>query len=117
QELDFVGRYLELEHARFGERLSATIEADPTVTGAFVPRLVLQPLVENALRHGIEPFPDAGRIEVRASRAGEMLSLEVRDTGAGAGSSRRPSTRIGLANTRARLLQLYGHQHELALTT
>lgn len=116
QELDFVGRYLELEQARFGERLSATIEADPTVTGAFVPRLVLQPLVENALRHGIEPFPDAGRIEVRASRAGEMLSLEVRDTGAGAGSA-RPSMHMGLANTRARLEQLYGEKHELALST
>jgi two-component system, LytTR family, sensor kinase len=116
QELDFVGRYLELEQARFGERLSATIEADPAVTGAFVPRLVLQPLVENALRHGIEPFPDAGRIEVRASRAGEMLSLEVRDTGAGGGSA-RPSTHTGLANTRARLEQLYGEKHELALST
>jgi two-component system, LytTR family, sensor kinase len=116
QELEFVGRYLELEQARFGERLSARIEADPAVTAAFVPRLVLQPLVENALRHGIEPSPDAGRIEVRASRSGDMLELEVRDSGTGAGSS-QPSTRTGLANMRARLEQLYGDRHELALTS
>src|SRR5205085_8718392 len=70
QELDLVGRYLELEQARFGERLSATIEADPGVTGAFVPRLVLPPLVENGLRHGTGPLPRPGRLEVRASRNG-----------------------------------------------
>jgi LytS/YehU family sensor histidine kinase len=116
QELDFVGRYLELEQARFGERLSARIDADPAVMSALVPRLVLQPLVENALRHGIELSPDPGRVEVRATRDGEMLELEVRDTGARGGSS-TPSTRIGLANTRARLVQLYGERQQLALTT
>jgi two-component system, LytTR family, sensor kinase len=116
QELDFVGRYLELEHARFGERLSSSIEADPDVMTALVPRLVLQPLVENAVRHGIEPSAQPGRVEVRAARHGDMLELEVRDTGArgGAGS---PSTRIGLSNTRARLEQLYGDRQELALAT
>jgi two-component system LytT family sensor kinase len=116
QELEFVGRYLELEQARFGDRLSAHIEADPAVTAAFVPRLVLQPLVENALRHGIEPSPDPGRIEVRASRSGDMLELEVRDSGAG-GASARPSTHTGLANTRARLEQLYGDRQKLALSS
>jgi two-component system, LytTR family, sensor kinase len=116
QELDFVGRYLELEQARFGDRLSARIEADPTVLDALVPRLVLQPLVENALRHGIEPSADPGRVEVRAARIGEMLELEVRNTGSRGGSP-TPSTRIGLANTRARLAQLYGDRQQLALTT
>jgi len=116
QELEFVGRYLELEQVRFGDRLSARIEVDPAVTVAFVPRLVLQPLVENALRHGIEPSSDPGRIEVRASRSGDMLELEVRDSGAGGGSS-QPSTRTGLANTRARLEQLYGDRHELVLSS
>ena len=116
QELDFVGRYLELEQARFGERLCARIDADPSVMTALVPRLVLQPLVENAVRHGIEPSSEPGRVEVRAARSGEMLALEVRDTGARGGSS-TPSTRVGLANTRARLLQLYGDRQELALTT
>jgi two-component system, LytTR family, sensor kinase len=116
QELDFVGRYLELEQARFGDRLSARIDADPGVMTALVPRLVLQPLVENALRHAIEPSPDPGRVEVRAARSGEMLELEVRDTGARGGTS-TSSTRIGLANTRARLEQLYGERQQLALTT
>ncbi|MFL5311076.1 MAG: sensor histidine kinase [Myxococcales bacterium] len=116
QELDFVGRYLELEQARFGERLSARIDADPAVMNALVPRLVLQPLVENALRHGIEPSPVPGRVEVRAARSGEMLELEVRDTGARGGRA-TSSTRIGLANTRARLVQLYGERQQLALTT
>jgi LytS/YehU family sensor histidine kinase len=116
QELDFVGRYLELEQARFGERLSSRIDADPSVMNALVPRLVLQPLVENALRHGIEPSTQPGRVEVRAARSGAMLELEVRDTGAGGGSA-TPSMRLGLANTRARLAQLYGDDHELALTT
>jgi hypothetical protein len=115
QELDFVGRYLELERARFGDRLSSRIDADPAVMNALVPRLVLQPLVENALRHGIEPSPDPGHVEVRAVRSGEMLELEVRDSGARGGTS--TSTRIGLANTRARLEQLYGERQQLALTT
>lgn len=116
QELDFVGRYLELEQARFGDRLSSRIEADASLMRALVPRLVLQPLVENALRHGIEPSQAPGRVEVRAARSGEMLELEVRDSGA-RGNRSEPSTRIGLANTRARLLQLYGDKQELALTT
>jgi two-component system LytT family sensor kinase len=116
QELDFVGRYLELEQARFGERLASSIEADPDAMSAVVPRLVLQPLVENALRHGIEPSAEPGRVEVRAARRGDMLELEVRDTGARGGAS-SPSTRLGLSNTRARLEQLYGDRQELALAT
>jgi len=116
QELDFVSRYLELEQARFGEKLSSRIDADPAVMTALVPRLVLQPLVENALRHGIEPSPDPGRVEIRAVRSGDMLELEVRDTGARGGTS-ASSMRIGLANTRARLEQLYGERQQLHLTT
>ena len=116
QELDFVGRYLELEQARFGDRLSSRIDVDPAVLEALVPRLVLQPLVENALRHGIEPCRDPGRVEVRAARAGEMLEMEVRDTGAGAREPSAASTHIGLANTRARLEQMYGARQQLALT-
>jgi len=115
QEFDFVGRYLELERLRFGERLSTSIEADPAASDALVPRLVLQPLVENAVRHGIEPSHHPGRVEVRASRRGDMLELEVRDSGTG-GDVSAPSTHIGLANTRARLQQLYGDRHQLALS-
>ena len=115
QELDFVERYLELEQARFGARLSTRIDADAAVLNALVPRLLLQPLVENALRHGIEPSPEPGRVEIRAARSGRMLELTVRDTGDGHGNG-APSTCIGLANTRARLLQLYGDRQELALS-
>ena len=116
QELDFVNRYLELEQARFGAKLSSRIDADPGVMNALVPRLVLQPLVENALRHGIEPSSEPGRVEVRATRSGEMLELEVRDSGTGVQAPSGTSTRIGLANTRARLAHLYGERQELALT-
>ncbi|HWE23523.1 MAG TPA: histidine kinase [Myxococcales bacterium] len=116
QEFDFVGRYLELEQLRFGDRLSTRIEAEPGAMEALVPRLVLQPLVENALRHGIEPSPYPGRVEVRAARRGDMLELEVRDSGARGGTS-SPSMQIGLKNTRARLQQLYGDRQELALST
>jgi two-component system, LytTR family, sensor kinase len=116
QELDFVNRYLELEQARFGERLSAHVEADPAAMNALVPRLVLQPLVENAVRHGIEPSPYPGRVEVRVARRGETVELEVRNTGSNGGTS-PPSTRLGLANTRARLEQLYGDRQQLALIT
>jgi hypothetical protein len=115
QEFEFVGRYLELEQLRFGDRLSTRIEAEPAALDALVPRLVLQPLVENALRHGIEPSPDPGRVEVRAARRGDMLELEVRDTGARGGTS-APSLHIGLANTRARLQQLYGDRQQLDLS-
>jgi two-component system LytT family sensor kinase len=114
QELDFVSRYLELERARFGDRLETRVEAEPEVLEALVPRLVLQPLVENALRHGIEPSARPGRVEVHAARSGGMLRLEVHDTGAG-GARAAPSTRVGLTHTRARLTQLYGDCHELEL--
>jgi LytS/YehU family sensor histidine kinase len=72
--------------------------------------------VENALRHGIEPSRGPGRVEVRAARSGEMLELEVRDTSSGEQAQPSESTRIGLANTRARLEQLYGERQQLALT-
>jgi two-component system LytT family sensor kinase len=116
QEFDFVGRYLELERFRFGDKLSTSIEAEPAVLDALVPRLVLQPLVENAVRHGIEPSPYPGRVEVRAARRGDMLELEVRDSGARGGTA-TPSMQLGLKNTRARLQQLYGDRQELALST
>jgi len=112
QELEFVGRYLELEQARFGERLSSRIEADPSAMGALVPRLLLQPLVENALRFAIEPSPDPGRVEVRAMRSGETLEVEVRDSG-GPGSRSTPDE--SLATTQARLEQMYGGRQQLAL--
>ncbi len=113
EELDFLGRYLEIERTRFGDRLSMRSEIDPTARKALVPNLVLQPLVENAIKHGIEPRAARGEILLRARvESGELL-LEVGDNGRG--PTDRTSTRegIGLSNTRARLHQLYGDAQSL----
>ncbi len=117
RELELLKRYLELEQIRFGDRLNVRIEASPDTLEAQVPNLIMQPLVENAIRHGIEPHARQGRIELRAQRNGDELTLEVRDNGDGlpAGSPQRNG--VGLSNTRARLKTLYGDAHELEMRT
>jgi signal transduction histidine kinase len=118
QELDFVGRYLEIQQARFGGRLAVALDIEPGTLEARVPALVLQPLVENAIRHGVAPRPAGGRVEVRARRRDDALHLEVRDDGPGLpppGADGRPEG-VGLANTRARLRHLYGPGHRLELS-
>ena len=106
QELDFIHGYLEIERVRFRERLHFTIEADPETLDAAVPQLVLQPLVENAIRHGVAPRERGGRLIVGARRSADQLCLLVRDDGAGLGG--QLSDGVGIANTRQRLQQLYG---------
>ncbi len=115
QELDFLKRYLELEQIRFGNRLSVEIDAAPDTLDAQVPNLILQPLVENAIRHGIEPHARPGRIELHAERQGTRLALEVRDNGGGLPEKGAPVEGVGLSNTRARLKALYGEAQEFAL--
>jgi LytS/YehU family sensor histidine kinase len=117
QELDFIKPYLEIEQARLGPRLKVEFQIDPGVLRALVPNLILQPLVENAVRHGIAPRAKPGRIEVRARRAGDALRLEVWDDGPGMPPAQPADCRqgIGLPNTRARLEQLYGAAHRLEL--
>jgi two-component system, LytTR family, sensor kinase len=112
QELTFLERYLEIEKTRFGERLTLSMKIDPGTLRAQVPNLVLQPLVENAIRHGIEPHAKPGRIEICATREREMLKFEIRDNGAGLTTSHLEEG-VGLSNTRARLEQLYGDKHQL----
>lgn len=107
-EIRFATRYLEIERVRFSDRLSVDIDAPDATLDAFVPNLVLQPLVENAIRHGIARKPSAGRIEIAARRTGGMLELEVRDDGPGIADGVRLTAGVGLANVRARLEQLYG---------
>ncbi|MEW6160646.1 MAG: sensor histidine kinase, partial [Verrucomicrobiota bacterium] len=107
QELDFLERYLEIEKTRFGSRLTFQSEVDPQTLPARVPNLVLQPLIENAIRHGIEPQSKPGRIELRIHKKNEWLLLEVRDNGRGLLSGKSPEEGVGLSNTRARLEQLY----------
>jgi len=107
-ELEFLERYLAIEQVRFSDRLRPRIEIDPAVTRAAVPRFLLQPLVENALRHGIARRADAGLVEVRAYREGEQLVLIVRDDGPGLPTAPEAPVGVGLSNTRARLEALYG---------
>jgi sensor histidine kinase YesM len=115
QELDFLERYLEIERTRFGDRLTVRMHIDPDTLEAQVPNLVLQPLVENAIRHGIEPHAKPGIIELRAQRKNGMLHLQVQDNGAGLAGGQPLEEGIGLSNTRARLQQLYGSAHQFQL--
>jgi LytS/YehU family sensor histidine kinase len=117
QELDFLGRYLEIEKTRFADRLTVHMDVEPDALDAQVPNLILQPLVENAIRHGIARSSSAGTIEIRAHRANGTLHLAVRDDGPGlaANGGAPPREGVGLSNTRARLAQLYGESSRLEL--
>lgn len=117
EELRFLGHYVEIMQARFEERLQVEVEADPVVRGALVPQLLLQPLVENAIRHGFDPVTSRGTIEVRCARENGTLVLTVRDHGTGLKEPAAQALQhgIGLSNTAARLTQLYGERHQLDL--
>jgi signal transduction histidine kinase len=118
QEFEFLRRYLAIEQLRFGSRLRFSVEAVPEILDAAVPQLILQPIVENAVRHGIAPYGCGGEIAVSAVRDGQRLLLTVQDSGPGILEERlqAPSpSGLGLANTRARLSQLYGEAQHLKL--
>jgi sensor histidine kinase YesM len=111
EELTLLEPYLEIEQVRFKDRLQVMRRIDPDALDAEVPTLLLQPLVENAVRHGIAQRPGPGQVEIRARKDADRLEITVRDTGPGFQSSGGlASSRqgVGLANTRARLEQLYG---------
>lgn len=112
QELAFLDRYLEIQQTRFGERLRVEKRIDAAALDARVPTLILQPLVENAIRHGIEPQSGAGVIGIHAGLGDGQLQLEVADNGRGLKAG---TEGIGLANTRARLQALYGSAARLVL--
>ncbi len=116
KEMAFLDRYLEIEKTRFGERLTIQKQIEPEAKEALVPYLILQPLVENAIRHGIEQREDNGRLEIAAWRKDRRLELRISDNGPGlpeTGASRPAG--IGLANTRSRLSHLYGSDYRLDL--
>ena len=115
-ELALVERYLAIEQVRFQERLETRVSADPEALAGLVPALILQPLVENAIRHGIERRAAPGRVEVEARRQNGTLVLRVHDSSSGAPSPARDGAGIGLSNTRTRLRHLYGERQRFELS-
>ena len=112
REMEYLDKYLEIEQVRFGARMVVRRSIDPRTLDLLVPNLMLQPLVENAVRYGIAPRASGGNIEIAAALSGARLSLEVRDDGRGA---ELVTEGIGISNTRARLEQLYGSRAKLEL--
>jgi sensor histidine kinase YesM len=119
QEMEFLNSYLEIERIRFQDRLTTEIHVDPQVLDVQVPNLILQPIVENAMRHAIANSNN-GRIEITATPRNGMLQIQVKDNGPGLNVESKVFTRtgkgVGLANTRARLQHLYGPSHKFELT-
>jgi LytS/YehU family sensor histidine kinase len=113
-EIAFLERYLEIERVRFGDRLHVHVDAAADTLDAFLPNLLLQPLVENAIRHGVARKVTPGRIEIAARKLGDRLILQVTDDGPGLGPS-LAGTGVGLANTRSRLEQIYGGEQSFEL--
>jgi two-component system, LytTR family, sensor kinase len=114
-ELGFLGRYLEIMEIRFQGRLKIERHIEPDTVDALVPNLILQPILENALEHGVSRAKGEGRIDIASERRGDQLVLTVRDNGPGLREETRAG--IGVANTRARLEQLYGDMGTLTLTS
>jgi two-component system, LytTR family, sensor kinase len=119
EELAFLEPYLEIEQARLEDRLTVVMKIAPETLDARVPHLILQPLVENAVRHGIAARIEPGRVEISASRGPDdrFLQLEIRDDGGGVDRNHedRPRRGVGLSNIRSRLEQLYGAEHRFKL--
>ena len=117
RELEFVAGYLEIEKVRFGERLSIALDIAAETLDAQVPSLLLQPLVENAIRHGISRLSSGGSVWIAASRDGRDLYLRVRDNGPGLVSvaGTPPGTGLGLRTTRERLQTLFGSQQSFEI--
>jgi signal transduction histidine kinase len=115
EELEFLQKYLEIEQTRFQDRLSLRFDIDADTLDAEVPRLILQPLVENAIKHGVSPRAGQGLVQITSQRRGDVLWLEVRDNGVGltSGARARLDSGVGLSNTRDRLECIYGDAHRL----
>ena len=114
RELEYLKLYLSIEQLRFSDRLRVNTDIDPELLDAAVPHMALQPVVENAIRHGIGQRASLGIIDIKAARVGDSLQLVVRDNGPGFGAPGvAGGLELGLANTRARLKQFYGDAAEL----
>jgi sensor histidine kinase YesM len=117
KELEFLKCYLAIENIRFQDRLRIKMEIDPQTLEVAVPNLILQPIVENAIKHGVAPSMSPGEVEIRASRVNGMLKISVHDDGPGLSQRNKRDSRtgLGLSNTRERLIQLYGNSHRFQL--
>lgn len=115
QELEFVGKYLEIEGFRFQERLALDIDVAPNTLDALVPSMILQPLVENSIRHGFGASRKTGTIQIQAKQDGNELVLRLTDNGKGFSANvvNGPLHGLGLVNARRRLEQLYSSKHKL----
>ncbi len=113
QELEIVENYLAIEQVRFADRLHIEVKVDPGALDSLVPCFLLQPIVENAIRHGIAHCESNGIVEATARRDGNLLRLEVRDTGAHMNGHAKPGNGIGLKNTRERLAHFYHEAYDM----
>ena len=116
EELRLLAPYVEIQRLRFEERFRYSERIAPEALPALVPALLLQPLVENAVQHGVSRLPEGATVTLAVARRGEQLVLEVTDDGPGPGNGSKSGNGIGLANTRARLAQLYPGAHRVDLT-
>lgn len=114
-ELALLDRYIEIQRMRLGDRLRFTADVEPRSLDRAVPMLLLQPLVENAVRHAIANRRDGGSISVKVGEASDRLSIEIADDGPGFSTS--PSNGVGLANVRDRLEHLYGNRQSMQLAS
>jgi signal transduction histidine kinase len=114
QELEIMENYLAIEQVRFADRLRIQIKVEPSALESLVPCFLLQPIVENAIRHGIAHCESEGLVEASARRDGHLLRLEVRDTGAGLNGGSNPGNGIGLKNTRERLAHFYPDAYHMS---
>jgi len=117
QEMEFLERYIEIQKARFCDRLNVNIEIESAALDARIPHLLLQPLVENAILHGIAPKAGPGLVDILGRVTAGRLHLEVRDDGPGVAPGPRGREGIGLTNTRERLAKIYGANGQLTFRT
>jgi LytS/YehU family sensor histidine kinase len=117
QELEFLGSYLEIEQTRFQDRLTVDFNIEKETLDAYVPNLILQPIVENAIRHGIAPRAEAGLIQIQARRENGSVELSIKDNGAGLNGTEGIKSGIGLSNTQKRLEKLYGEHYGFEISS
>jgi len=114
-EIEFLDKYLQIEQARFADRMSTRMKIEPETLEAQVPYLLLQPIVENAVRHGIARLSSGGEIEIGAQRSNGRLRLSIRDNGPGIRADESKGQGYGLEITRDRLEKLYGSEHDFRM--